>query len=276
MDIKTAIETIYLNFEKGKDKVIPDEFLIEYQEYSRARVAEIGNSARASNKRNFIILNIQRFYPNEFEIAKQYISSLYSEGCGLKSIGKIIELSPTRVRTLFSILGIEINKGQNVVYKRTKELRSANLKQMYCDRTGWFKTFERKTNKTARGIQGYYFNISKNKYVWLRSTYEYIYAKWLDKQGIEWDVEKETFLLDKTTYRPDFFLYEDSTLTKIVEIKGYWSRGIVKTEELSKKLKINVILIRDIQPYIETNYKKETLLWKSQRLLQKPELSALA
>jgi hypothetical protein len=276
MQIKEAIETIYLNFEKGKDKVIPDEFLPEYREYSKARVAEIGNSARASNKRNFIILNIHRFYPNEFNSLRTHLSSLYDEGHGLKSIGKVIGLSPTRVRTLFSILGIEINKGQNVVYKRTRELRSTNLKQKYRDRAGWFKTFERKTNKTSRGIQGYYFNISKNKYVWLRSTYEYIYAKWLDKQGIEWDVEKETFLLGNTTYRPDFFLYEDGALTKIVEIKGYWARGIAKTEELSNKLEISVILIRDIQPYIETNYKKETLLWKSQRLLQKPELSALA
>lgn len=273
MKIEEAIRTIYLNHEKGKVVLIPEDFAEEYKIYASNRVAELGNTARASNKRSFIINNISRIYPSEYCFAKSFISSLYSEGYGLKTIGKKIGLTPTRVRTLFSILGIEINKGKNIVYNKTKEIRSENLKSLYNNRAGWFKTFHRKTNKTSRGIQGYYFNRTRNKFVWLRSTYEYIYAKWLDSHAIEWDVEQQTFQLEKTTYRPDFFIYEEGTLMKIVEIKGFWDRGIVKTEELSKRLDIEIVLIRDIGPYITTTYNKEILEWKRLRILQEPRSS---
>ena len=271
MSIEEAIKTIYLNYEKGKPIIIPEEFAKEYETYASKRVAEIGNAAKSSNKRSFIRNNIDRIYPNEFCFAKEYISSLYAEGYGLKSIAKKLGLTPTRIRTLFSILDIEINKGSNIVYKKTREIRSKNLKQMYQDRSGWFKSLERRTNKTSRGIQGYYFNKTKNKFVWLRSTYEYIYAKWLDKHSIEWDIEKQTFQLEGTTYRPDFFIYEEGTLKKIVEIKGFWDRGAVKTEELSRSLDIEIILIKDIKPYITTTHNKEILEWKRLRILEKPE-----
>jgi len=265
MNLQEAIETIYLNLDKGKKKVIPEEFVKEYEEYASKRFAEIGNSARASNKRMFLLDNVSRVFPTEYRFVKDRISSLYEEGNGLKRIAKMVGLTCTRTRTLFRILGIEINKGTDVVYEKTRQIRSDNLKKMYENRTGWFRTFERKTNKTSRGIQGYYYNKSRSKFVWLRSTYEYVYAKWLDKQGVDWDVEQQTFELEGTTYRPDFFIYEDGVLVKIVEIKGYWARGIKKTDELSAKLDIDVVLIRNIEPYCDKPYKKELLEWKLQR-----------
>jgi len=274
MKIQEAIDVIYLNNEKGKAITIPEAFVDEYRVYASNRTAELGNSARASNKRTFIASNISRIYPKEYSFAKSYISSLYDQGYGLKSIAKKVELTPTRIRTLFSILGIEINKGNNIIYDKTREIRSENLKILYKSRSGWFKTFDRKTNKTSRGIQGHYYNRTKNKFVWLRSTYEYIYAKWLDCHNIEWDVEQQTFQLENTTYRPDFFIYEKGTLKKIVEIKGFWDRGIVKTEELSKKLDIEIILIKDIEPYITTTYNKEILEWKRLRILEEQRSSA--
>lgn len=265
MNLQEAIETIYLNLDKGKKKVIPEEFVKEYEEYASKRFAEIGNSARASNKRMFLLDNVSRVFPTEYRFVKEHISSLYEEGNGLKRIAKMVGLTCTRTRTLFRILGIEINKGTDVVYEKTRQIRSDNLKKMYENRTGWFRTFERKTNKTSRGIQGYYYNKSRSKFVWLRSTYEYVYAKWLDKQGVDWDVEQQTFELEGTTYRPDFFIYEDGVLVKIVEIKGYWARGTKKTYELSAKLDIDVVLIRNIKPYCDKPYKKELLEWKLQR-----------
>lgn len=271
MNLQKAIETIYLSLDKGKEKNIPQEFAKEYKEFAARRYAEIGNSARASSKRTFLIENVSRVFPKEYHFVKNQISSLYEEGYGLKRIAKIVGLTHTRMRTLFGILGIEINKGQNVVYEKTREIRSKNLKEMYEKRTGWFRTFERKTNKTSRGIQGYYYNKSRGKLVWIRSTYEYVYAKWLDKQGIDWDVEQKTFELEGTTYRPDFFIYEDGVLTKIIEIKGYWARGIRKTKELSAKLDIEVVLIRDITPYCAVSYKKELLEWKLHRLSNERE-----
>lgn len=273
ISLQKAIETIYLNLDKGKEKDIPAEFMKEYKEYASKRFAKIGNSARASNKRMFLLENASRVFPKEYRFAKDRISSLYEEGNGLKRIAKMIGLTYTRMRTLFNILGIEINKGTNVVYGKTRLVRSENLKKMYEKRTGWFRTFERKTNKASRGIQGYYYNNSRSKFVWLRSTYEYIYAKWLDRQGVDWDVEQQTFDLEGTTYRPDFFIYEDGVLVKIVEIKGYWARGTKKTDELSAKLDIDVVLIRDIEPYCDKSYKKELLEWKLQRRSNERELN---
>jgi len=270
-NLQKAIEIIYLNLDKGKVKIIPQEFAKEYEEYATKRYAEIGNSARASNKRMFLLNNASRIFPTEFRFVKEHISSLYSKGNGLKRIAKMIGLSYTRTRTLFGILGIEINKGTNVVYEKTREIRSDNLKEMYKNRTGWFRTFDRKTNKTSRGIQGYYYNKSRDKPVWLRSTYEYTYAKWLDRQGIDWDAEQQTYQLEGTTYRPDFFIYEEGVLVKIVEIKGFWDRGARKTEELSAKLDIEVVLIRDIKPYCDKSYKKELVEWKLQRQLDEPK-----
>jgi hypothetical protein len=58
---------------------------------------------------------------------------------------------------------------------------------------------------------------------------------------------------------------------KIVEIKGFWDRGARKTEELSAKLDIEVVLIRDIKPYCDKSYKKELVEWKLQRQLDEPK-----
>lgn len=267
MNLQECLEVIYYNTDKKEEIVIPEEFKKEYKEYATARVSQLGNSARASNKRTFIRNNAERIYPAHYLFLKNYLANYYQEGYGLKSIAKKIGLTPTRIRTLFEILKIEINKGQKVVYQKTREIRSNNLKKAYEDRSGWFKTFERRTNKTSRGVQGYYYNESKKKLVWLRSTYEFIYAKWLDKHLIEWDVEQNTFQLQKTTYRPDFFIYENGKLAKIVEIKGYWAKGEIKTKELSEKLQIDVVLIKDIGPYMENKYEEELKLWK-QKLIK--------
>lgn len=274
MKLEECLEVIYYNTDKGREVVIPEEFLEEYKEYASSRVSQMGNSARASNKRSFVRNNVERIYPDHFLFLKSYLTSSYEEGCGLKTIAKKIGLTPTMVRTLFGILKIEINKGQNVVYQKTREIRSNNLKKAYKKRSGWFKTFERRTNKTSRGVQGYYYNKSKKKHVWLRSTYEFVYAKWLDKHSIEWDVEQKTFQLEKSTYRPDFFIYEKGRLVKIVEIKGYWARGEVKTKELSEKLQIDVVLIKDIDPYLENSYPQELKKWK-QELITEQKLKKL-
>lgn len=51
-----------------------------------------------------------------------------------------------------------------------------------------------------------------------RSSWEVLYAKWLDLQNIVWKYEAKTFDLGPTTYTPDFYL----PLTKeYVEIKGF-------------------------------------------------------
>lgn len=66
-----------------------------------------------------------------------------------------------------------------------------------------------------RGYSGFY------KGYYLRSSYEYAYAKYLDYYNIPWKYETEVFDLGFKLYKPDFFLYdENQNLAKIVEIKS--------------------------------------------------------
>lgn len=59
----------------------------------------------------------------------------------------------------------------------------------------------------------------KYKSIWMRSSWEVAYAKYLDNLRIKWSYEPKTFDLGNTTYTPDFYLPETDTY---IEIKGYW------------------------------------------------------
>ena len=66
-----------------------------------------------------------------------------------------------------------------------------------------------------RGYAGFY-----NGY-YLRSSYEYAYAKYLDYYLISWSYEDKVFDLGYKIYRPDFFFYDNNgNLVKIVEVKS--------------------------------------------------------
>jgi predicted nuclease of restriction endonuclease-like RecB superfamily len=124
-----------------------------------------------------------------------------------------------------------------------------------------------------RGIQGYYFNKSQNSWVWLRSSWEYIFAKWLDRTHHIWKVEETVYKIGNSIYKPDFFIYDNvGTLKRIVEIKGYWDSNSVKAFLLlDEQLKIDVSMITDIKKFIQegSNYGKELELWKQTRLTSK-------
>lgn len=81
------------------------------------------------------------------------------------------------------------------------------------------------------------------KNIWMRSSYEVAYAKWLDKNQIKWFYESKAFDLGKTSYRPDFYLPEKN---KYIEIKGWWRKEAIKKYKLFKKLypkiKIKVLI----------------------------------
>lgn len=66
-----------------------------------------------------------------------------------------------------------------------------------------------------RGYAGYY------KEHYLRSSYEYAYAKYLDYYSIPWSYEDDIFDIGYKKYKPDFFFYDQyGRLEKIVEIKS--------------------------------------------------------
>ena len=83
-----------------------------------------------------------------------------------------------------------------------------------------------------RGYAGYY------KGHFLRSSYEYAYARYLDFSAISWGYEDQTFDLGYKTYKPDFFFYDKhGKISKLVEIKG---RNLeTKVEALKALVAIN-------------------------------------
>jgi len=73
----------------------------------------------------------------------------------------------------------------------------------------------------------------KYKGIWMRSSYELVYAKYLDSKNIKWKYESKTFDLGNMTYTPDFYLPKQD---KYIEIKGYWRNDAKIKFNLFKKL----------------------------------------
>jgi len=66
--------------------------------------------------------------------------------------------------------------------------------------------------------KGCHYNSPLQGKIYLRSSYELAYVKYLDSKNILWMYEMETFDLGDTTYTPDFFL---PATEQFIEIKGY-------------------------------------------------------
>jgi len=79
---------------------------------------------------------------------------------------------------------------------------------------------------------------------WFRSSWEVVYAKWLDRQGYHWQYEPKRFFFMKhgLSYMPDFYVEE---LKTYVEIKGWLSRNSidkVKMDLFSKQYPLKLIM----------------------------------
>ena len=81
-----------------------------------------------------------------------------------------------------------------------------------------------------RGYSGFY----KNEF--LRSSYEYAFAKYLDHFNIKWKYEEKCYDLNRKKYTPDFFIYTGDILVKIVEVKNRNKKVIEKAEKLLEEL----------------------------------------
>jgi predicted nuclease of restriction endonuclease-like RecB superfamily len=62
-------------------------------------------------------------------------------------------------------------------------------------------------------------NRDKYNNIYFRSSWEVLFAKFLDRNNISWQYEFKSFDLINTVYRPDFYLPETN---EYIEIKGYW------------------------------------------------------
>lgn len=81
-----------------------------------------------------------------------------------------------------------------------------------------------------RGYAGFY------KGFYLRSSYEYAYAIYLDHIAVPWSYEDQVFDVNGKSYKPDFFFYDQfGKLEKIVEIK---SRNMKAKEKAKRQLSV--------------------------------------
>lgn len=203
------------------------------------------------------------------------IIDLYDKGHGYKTLAKNLNISYTKIRNVCAKLeGFKPRKGQNVVTDILKKTRSENAKG---EKSNWFDWANRKPylmKNSNKGICGFYIRKHDHAKIWLRSTYEYIYAKWLDKLNTIWKYEVKSFKLSNgESYRPDFFIYDDmENLQCIVEIKSrYYNQGNreYKFHMFKKEYDIECSIFTDITPFLEkgTTYGKEIKKWKQERLL---------
>ena len=217
------------------------------------------------------------------ETLKKEIEKIYiEEQIGLKLIVKILNnnlLTYPVLRKVFKKLDIEVRKGQSILTKNISSIRSINAINKGTWKN-WPEKYPHLQKNSKRSNQGYYLNKSKNKYVWLRSSWEYGYAKYLDENNIVWDVECNRFLLKNGEYyRPDFFIFNNKdVMIKIVEIKSsynydyenrlskYWR---FKEEYLN--IDTELFLDGDLFKEIKTTQSKLIREWNKTLLKEKPE-----
>lgn len=195
------------------------------------------------------------------------LTKLYWEDeYGYKLLAAKANTTYTIMRMAFEYFEIPVRTGTAVVTGRLLEFRKAKAIYESKHKIGFNCPNIIRKGVRSRGICGRYYNKSLGKEVYLRSTYEWVFAKWLDKTKQIWDIEVKVYMMpDGRAYRPDFFIYDEAgTLIKIVEIKGYFDSNSDKAEKLNEKLDIPVVIISNIDHFIPSgsNYHKELAKWK--------------
>lgn len=154
----------------------------------------------------------------------------------------------TREKNRQASLGNTYKRGKKV--KDTSKMSESHIGLHCSPKTEW-KAGHRKgelpSPKSCYGKGCYYQNRFQGK-IWLRSTYELAYAKWLDSIEKDWLYEPHAFDLGNTTYTPDFFLIKDN---KFIEIKGYlWNNAKIKIDLFRKEYpneKLDILYKEDLE-----------------------------
>ena len=88
---------------------------------------------------------------------------------------------------------------------------------------------------SKRKITGGYCGFHNNSY--LRSSYEYVYCRILEEQGISYKVEEKVYDLGYRKYIPDFTLYNSKgEIFKLVEIKSSRAAELKRAKEAQAKM----------------------------------------
>lgn len=90
--------------------------------------------------------------------------------------------------------------------------------------------------------KGQYYIKKDGSKIWLRSSYEIAYAKYLDSKEIDWIYEPKRFILKtiNRTYLPDFYLPKED---EYIEIKGYLDKTSFLLFDTFKKEYSNIKII---------------------------------
>lgn len=204
------------------------------------------------------------------------LQHLYHDcGIGFKLLScEFGNVSYTRLRTIFQTLGIEKRNGTSCVTEGLKKVRSERARKNN-PWTDWPSKHLDKDKVNKHHLGGWYFNKSKNKYVWLRSSWEYGYATWLDSQKLTWDAEVRSYLLsDGRYYRPDFFVFVNNCLNHVIEVKARWSNGslerIDKFEQFRREYPAIVAKLVTDELFELVGKKQAEVLeeWKKVRVLE--------
>ena len=241
-------------------KEIADSLQVEIQEIKDW--FEIYKKRKNKNRQEWVLQNP---IPG-----KEKIESLYEKGYGYKTFAKVFGESPIVVRDMMiKYLNINYRKGIFV----TDTLKKDRKRRALIDNN--FRDWPNKRphmldgKVKSTGIQGFYKN-KDGKYIWLRSSWEYIYAKWLDKQNhLKWEVEPDVFVLSNgENYRPDFKVIDTiSNRTYYVEVKGtFYTENRDHKPVLLKEMGYDIVTITDVLPYTNLTYNEELKLWKQEKL----------
>jgi hypothetical protein len=186
------------------------------------------------------------------------IVSAYLSGKGMKAIAKEFGLTYTAVRWRLLKAKVQLRSPKEVTdFLRRTRAHNMKIRMSKSGPVGH--------QGSPLGVGGFYFNKTRGKWVWLRSTFEYIYACWLDRNHIEWDVEVKQAKIDGRWYRPDFFIYENGVLSRITEIKSKWIEGIQRgrSSSVSEFEGVPVERVMNITPFIPIGscYSSELRAW---------------
>jgi len=197
------------------------------------------------------------------------LSELYSS-FGIKALVKMIgdPCSYTIIRRIFFDLQIKIKQ-------RSKTEDLCRIRSIRAKTESPFRSWPQnpKFKNIGRGISGYFLN-KEGKYCWLRSSYEFAYAKHLDDNDIKWTFEERYYKLsNKEKYLPDFFIYENGSLKEIVEIKSrYYNSSLARIKKAKRAakeygFKLKIVTQKELS-YI-CNLRQVLKTWKKVRLLEK-------
>ncbi|MBN1467703.1 MAG: DUF790 family protein [Fusobacteriaceae bacterium] len=131
------------------------------------------------------------------------------------------------------------NRRNNQIARNKK--CSCGKKILYFSKRCHIRENKRRTGKNSpRFGKSSHGKWEKYKGIWMRSSYEVIYAKWLDFLKIKWIYEPKAFDLGNSTYTPDFYLPKRKTY---IEVKGWWRPDAKKKYKQFKKLYSNLRIL---------------------------------